>query len=102
MIAPSPALTLSPSRRSSDLGQRFSQVPAADRGPYRTLPGAARKQPLQGLLGGGAGAIHRGCLVRVAPVLRSEEHTSELQSRPHRVSRLLFAIRRLTTLSVLL
>src|SRR5436305_10757959 len=68
MIRRPPRSTLFPTRRSSDLGQVEVLV---------------REHPVD---------EHRVALddaERVAQVNRSEEHTSELQSRPHLVCRLL-------------
>src|SRR5690554_7640386 len=80
-----PTSTLFPTRRSSDLPGGRVEVLVGDRVALGPDPGEDRLQ---------AAAVDDG-LVRVARQLaepvedRSEEHTSELQSRPHLVCRLL-------------
>src|SRR3712207_7685969 len=91
MIRRPPRSTLFPSRRSSDLGVADADVPL--RGEE------ARRERLRVWVGGQAVAgvaellVGVGARVRQAlpaeGVLRSEEHTSELQSRQYLVCRLL-------------
>src|SRR5215813_14407061 len=69
MIRRPPRSTLFPTRRSSDLCERIRARRVREPGRFRHV--AAARQL-------GAGALQR-----------SEEHTSELQSRPHLVCRLL-------------
>src|SRR3989442_6039679 len=65
--------------------------------PYTTLfrsPCAVRRVPRDLTTLAASLAVFAGCAVivadgRVGPAERSEEHTSELQSRPHLVCRLL-------------
>src|SRR5947209_11484962 len=73
MLRPPPRSTLFPTRRSSDLGSRRALTGAPP-------PGAAVSPP------GWRGAR---TATRRRPRLRSEEHTSELQSRQYLVCRLL-------------
>src|SRR2546422_3439185 len=54
--------------------------------PYTTL---FRSPPRRGALPGRRADPRRGLRVRLVPAERSEEHTSELQSRLHLVCRLL-------------
>src|SRR5690349_22861273 len=63
------------------LGKLFSEA----------MEGADRKQ-VEGVRAAGGNALHEirfGLLPQVLPVIRSEEHTSELQSRRDLVCRLL-------------
>src|SRR5205809_5975257 len=73
-----------PTRRSSDLGARSTLLLAT----ASTLLGVGL-----GVVVGMVGAFYRGfvdeLLMRIMDALRSEEHTSELQSRLHLVCRLL-------------
>src|SRR3989442_9008342 len=68
--------------------------------PYTTL---FRSRPQGGARGEGLpGRRHPGQPERLpggAPVVRSEEHTSELQSRPHLVCRLLLEKKNLTRIT---
>src|SRR5204862_3210603 len=66
-----------PTRRSSDL---FRPPRSAPRSAWRGRPGAVPSPPL---------ARTRRSAPRGASTERSEEHMSELQSRPHLVCRLL-------------
>src|SRR5204862_4657675 len=68
-----------PTRRSSDLGRRRAK-PAERAGEGRERPHQASER---------AGSCHGASLSRANRRLRSEEHTSELQSRRDLVCRLL-------------
>src|SRR2546422_5019014 len=84
---------------SSDLngpaggGRRRPAEGIAGWGPSRSRSGpdgeAARVGPAPGALHAAAGRIDRGPPAGVSALRRSEEHTSELQSRLHLVCRLL-------------
>src|SRR5687768_18016704 len=84
MLRPPPRSTLFPTRRSSDLrvvdvaraGGRAGATARADAGP------GAREL-------GREGVAHRAARRIARTGVRSEEHTSELQSRLHLVCRLL-------------
>src|SRR5439155_24312478 len=83
-----------PTRRSSDLGpRRLHRAPADGREHQRSDLSA------EGALVGGPGEAARD---RAVPaLLRSEEHTSELQSRGHLVCRLLLEKKKNGELGVL-
>src|SRR5687768_18330796 len=76
MIRRPPRSTLFPSRRSSDL---VRSGPQDDAGPG---PDACHRRV-------GRLRLHQLCQAEVEDLGRSEEHTSELQSRLHLVCRLL-------------
>src|SRR5437660_6358056 len=93
MIRPPPLSTLFPSRRSSDLAGRPSKTWWPGRRPYepdlhRFVRRAGNAVPERQ---GGRGEAAR------AGRARSEEHTSELQSRGHLVCRLLLEIKKCST-----
>src|SRR3712207_8913913 len=77
----------------------FRSTPsAASRGPRPSLP------PRESRRSGAAGTAERHCpaladRLRPRPPLRSEEHTSELQSRQYLVCRLLLEKKKITTYS---
>src|SRR5690606_39796694 len=73
-----------PTRRSSDLGAR--EFVATDR---RRLDGGARTQRRLGGTAPGAGDVRQAVAARTRCGRRSEEHTSELQSRENLGCRLL-------------
>src|SRR5436305_9027046 len=82
-----PALPSFPTRRSSDLASSAparARHRAARRGRRRS---AGRIPPVAGCAR--AARRHDRDRAHAAPAHRSEEHTSELQSRPHLVCRLL-------------
>src|SRR3712207_7221910 len=79
--------------------------------PYTTLFRSGGQHAGPGEAGGGAGARHAGVRRRAGAgarggdrrgSLRSEEHTSELQSRQYLVCRLLLEKKKQTVLSALL
>src|SRR5690554_7386120 len=76
-----------PTRRSSDL-------PRAPDEPARR--GARVEHAPLSLAGRSHGQRHRGAAAHACP--RSEEHTSELQSRPHLVCRLLLEKKKKTNI----
>src|SRR5687768_18277555 len=89
MIRRPPRSTLFPSRRSSDLacaGQRRCRSTARTRSESATRESllASRRERRGPPAAGSASARHRRSVAA-----RSEEHTSELQSRLHLVCRLL-------------
>src|SRR2546422_6188472 len=59
---------------------------------------AAVDAEAQAVLPGGTVALPRGCLPAAGEMTRSEEHTSELQSRLHLVCRLLLEKKKKTAL----
>src|SRR2546429_5373938 len=81
MIRRPPRSTLFPTRRSSDLPC------ARDVSFYLAAADRARRAPR--ILETGSGGFASGNFVRSRNAFRSEEHTSELQSRLHLVCRLL-------------
>src|SRR5207302_10250258 len=72
-----------PTRRSSDLHRLPESINALARGPRRNDRALARRRSHL------AGPSQQRCQVRPASRERSEEHTSELQSRENLVCRLL-------------
>src|SRR3712207_9057082 len=68
--------------------RRAGARPAADVRPAALDRGAAGPAPLAARVGGNAGAPVLAARPRHAPARRSEEHTSELQSRQYLVCRL--------------
>src|SRR5260370_22812472 len=85
MIRRPPRSTLFPTRRSSDLGTR--QGPGI--GVFFRLRGRFRRRPLDHRSGDGGSGAGGGAVFGVVYALRSEEHTSELQSHLNLVCRLL-------------
>src|SRR2546422_3136628 len=67
--------------------------------PYTTLFRSRRRRPARASRRGGAGAALRGAAQQGGAAPRSEEHTSELQSRLHLVCRLLLEKKKKETVS---
>src|SRR5438445_2534580 len=86
MIRRPPRSTLFPTRRSSDLSQ--IECAAADPAGRSTHPEPSRPER-SGPWGLAACAVPLEALVLFPAFVRSEEHTSELQSRQYLVCRLL-------------
>src|SRR2546422_3480050 len=86
MIRRPPRSTLFPSRRSSDLVEVFH---ARDSGAGADRRAPRRRRPSPQFTGLRPMSYFLSLLYKLERLMRSEEHTSELQSRLHLVCRLL-------------
>src|SRR5689334_24850939 len=94
MIRPPPRSTLFPYTtlfRSGVVDQVLGRAAGQERGDAEALPQAGRLPRRDGGAGSGcaADALLAASRRRASPPMRSEEHTSELQSQFHLVCRLL-------------
>src|SRR5205823_14427922 len=90
-----------PTRRSSDLNDRQGKIIASSRTAFRHFP--HRQSTPRGRLNLADSLLDSGDhpLLRPAPIPRSEEHTSELQSLAYLVCRLLLEKKKTKTIQII-